>query len=148
MSPVDIAAIKNFVLGFNLVEPPFTNSAKIIPVQQLLTFSHVTALLMKEGTYTPNGDYEWLAQAIPAGEAPNFIFIQSPVAMNLSVRANGQLFLSAAPIDQAFFLLLPLGSTAVITDIYLEGRPDQAISPMAQGVACPFFFIAAQVTRQ
>lgn len=141
-----IAAIQNFLLSFNLVEPPFSSPTKSTPISQALQFSQLTNLLMKEGSYTPNGDYEWMWQSIPAGEAPNLVFFQSPLPCNLSVRAAGQLIVNAVAVDQVFFLLLPTGHPP-ITDIYLEGRTDQAVMPMAQGQAVPYLCLAAKVTR-
>lgn len=146
MSLSDIAAIKNFFLTFNLLEPPFSSAGKLIPISQTLTFSHVTSVTVKEGTYTPNNDWEWLMQNIPVAEAPNFLFIQSLVALNLSVRAAGNLFMSAVPVDQAFFLLMPPGAPP-ISDVYIEGRSGQSVFPMPN-TPCPFFFVGALVTRQ
>jgi hypothetical protein len=139
-----ISAIENFKLYFELLEPPFNGQQVSIPIEQRLIFSDMTNVAIKEGTYTPNNDYDWIWQSIAAGEAPNFILLQTPTSVNLSITTpNGSLLVNATPINKIFMLCLPPGT--IINNIYLEGRiAEGGATPMAQGVPASYFCLMAQ----
>lgn len=143
MSP--IAFIKNFMLQFAFGGPAFTGSTAPNQITQPLAFTNVQSLNVKEGTYTPNDDYEWIWKDIPAADAPNFVFLQSPVPINLSITlANGTLLCNAVPVNKVFLLCLPPG--VLPSNIYIEGRVVNSPTPMPQGQPAPFFCLMAQAT--
>lgn len=136
----DIAQIKGFNLGFSLTQ---LGSKAPMSITQPLLFDSITSVVVKEGTYTPNNDYEYLWQNIPANEAPNFIFIQTPTLVYLSVRkSDNTLIANAVPVNKCHMLLLPPGT--LVDNVYLEGRVSQATPPMPQGVPASFFCLMAQ----
>lgn len=140
-----IAFIKNFMLQFAYGGPAFTSPNPSVPVQLPLTFSAVQSLNVKEGIYTPNNDYEWIWKDIPPSDAPNFIFLQTPAALNLSITLPGGILLcNAVPVNKVSLLCLPPGVTP--DNIYIEGRLAQSPTPMPQGQPVPFFCFMAQAT--
>jgi hypothetical protein len=144
-----ITTIQNFLLKFGLSNPPFASLNSGVPtvtqIQEILNFGNVNFVQMKEGTYTPNNDYEWLWESIPANESPTFIFLQTPTSVNISITTtDGQLLVRSAPANKLFMLCLP--SNVIVSNIYLEGRPGQSSFPMAQGVPAEYFCLMAQAT--
>jgi hypothetical protein len=141
-----IATITNFLLKFTLFNPAFeSNFPTLTPIQQALSFGNLTAIQTKEGTYTPNNDYEWLWESIPPSESPTFIFLQTPTSVNISITtADGQLLVRSAPANKLFMLCLP--PSVIISNIYLEGRPGQSSVAMAQGVPAQYFCLMAQAS--
>lgn len=140
-----IAFIKNFLFQFAYGGPAFTAPNPAVPIQVPLTFTAVQSLNVKEGVYTPNNDYEWIWKDIPAGDAPNFIFIQTPSPLNLSITLPGGILLcNALPVNKLFVLCLPVGVTP--DNIYIEGRIANSPTPMVQGQPVQFFCFMAQAT--
>lgn len=140
----DIALIKGFNVSFGLVQPPFGVGQRLVPISQALAFTGVDCVQIKEGTYTPNADYEWMWQNIPEAEAPNFIFIQTPTIVNVSVTTPGGVLLAnAVPANKLFMLTLPPG--IIVDNVYLEGRANNP-HPMAQGIPAGYFCLMAQAT--
>lgn len=140
-----IASISNFLLKFTLTNPAFESNPTIQQIQQMLSFGNLSALQTKEGTYTPNNDYEWLWQNIPANEAPTFIFIQTPTSLNLTINTpGGNAVVKSIPINKVFMLCVPAGY--VVDNIYIEGRPSESVLAMAQGVPCQYFCLMARAS--
>lgn len=140
----EIAAIKNFTLSFGVSSPPFNGTPTTNQILQRLQFSAVNNILIKEGSYTPNNDYIYMWNNIPAAAAPNFIFIQTPTQLNITVTApGGKTICAAVPVDKVFMLCLPPGF--IIDNVYIEGR-DNAPLPMALGVETQYYCLMAQAT--
>lgn len=139
---MDIAAIKNFALAFAVSGPAFSGPISAAQFLQKLTFASVTSLNLKEGSYTPNLDYHWLWQNIPAESAPNFIFLQTPTALNLTViDSAGNQIVSSIPVNKIFMLCLPPGF--VVANIFIEGRAI-GVQPMPTGVEVQYVCLMAQ----
>lgn len=140
---MDIATIKNFLISFALAGPGFSG-ASAQQITQRLTFAGVNNIEIKEGTYTPNNDYLWLWQNIPAASSPNFIFIQTPTALNISITSPaGGTIINAVPANKIFMLSLPPGF--VVDNIYIEGRKIGA-APMPLGIEVQYFCLMAQAS--
>lgn len=139
---MDVASIKNFMLQFGISGPSF-GPPGIQQILQKLAFASVGSLQIKEGTYTPANDYHYLATGIPPASAPNFIFIQTPTIVNVTVVASNTQIANCAPVNKIFMLCLPPDSQLKIDSIYLEGRAIHA-AQMAQGVPADFFCLMAQ----
>ncbi len=140
---MSIAEIKQFLLKFQISEPTWVGG--IIPVLQQLTFSAVNHVTVKQGVYTPNNDYLYLAQSIPADKAPNFIFLATPTTANLSLMSNGNMVLNSAPVGRMHMQLISPDSPMKIDNVFFEGRTNVP-SIMPQGVPAEYFFIMAQAT--
>lgn len=139
---MDISAIKNFALSFGVTGVAFNGVQNLTQILEKLNFTSVTHLDIKEGSYTPNLDYYWLWQNIPAPNAPNFIFIQTPTALNITITdASGTPIVNAVPANKVFMLCLPPGF--VVSNIYLEGRAIGTM-PMPTGVEVQYFCLMAQ----
>lgn len=139
----DVVSIKNFILNFAISNPSFDGAQGLTQYLQKLSFSQVANVLTKEDTYTPNNDYRYIWQSIPAGSAPNFIFIQTPGILNLCVTVGGQPVINALPVNKCIFIPLPPGGP-IVDSIYIEGRPGTAAYPMAQGTPVDYFCLMAQ----
>lgn len=139
------AQIKKFSLGFEFTSSAYPGLEKAITIAKNLGFSEVKFLRTRQGTYTPNNDYLYLQQNIPADEAPNFIFILSPDVMNVTVVAGQSNMIAAVPFHKMFLHLQPAASPYKINSIYFEGRTwAQAPHPMTQNVPIDYFAVMGQ----
>lgn len=140
-----IVDIKSFVLSFAMSEPAVNGISQLIPFLQRLNFTSVQNVMMKEGTYTPNNDYLYLWKEIPAGNAPNFIFLQTNGLLALTITSASLQMVNCAPVNKMFNLLLPPSNLYAIDNIYIEGRALTPM-PMVTGVPVDYFCLMAQAT--
>lgn len=139
---MDITTIKNFMISFGITGPSFAGISNLFQVLQKLSFTSITSAIVKEGSYIPNNDYLWLWQNIPVNQSPNFIFIQTPTALNITVTSPGLgAIVNAVPANKVFMLCLPPGF--IVDNIYIEGR---ALGPMPMplGVEVDYYCLMAQ----
>lgn len=140
---MSVAVLKDFLLSFEIGQPALSVQ-NVLQIAHKLNFGPLNNLCIKEDSYTPNNDYFWLWQNVPANEAPNFIYLQTEGVVNLSVVGSGGAMINAVPVNKLHLLLLPPNNTNLPNSVYLEGRTAYP-QPMTQGVPVNFLAIMAQV---
>jgi hypothetical protein len=141
------AQIQNFVMGVTVTPPVYPGTQTSFKLSTAPLLQNVTNFIIKEGTYTANNDYLYLAQGIPPEQAPNFIFLFTSGVINLTISAGAGYLCAAMPIFKAWSLIMPAGLPYLVNGIYFEGRTgNSAPAPMPQGTPVDYCFIAGQAT--
>lgn len=136
--------IEKFLISFELTEPAYPGLAAKIPISQKVIFSNVTNPQTRTGSFTPNNDYLYLAQNIPADKSPNFFYLICTGQCNITMAGPQGYTMQANPILKSMLWLIPKTNTFPITGIYIEGRTANIPMPMAQGAPIDYYCLYGQ----
>lgn len=143
--------IQNFTVKFDLNPGVINNSTGTIKFSNDVAFSGVTHYQEFKGTYTPNNDILNLLTALPSSQAPNFIIISCSGRIDITMQTSAGTNIAALPVYKTAVLLLPVGTSDQIYNLYIDGRTNNPQitfdpDPMPQNVAVDYWIIMGQAT--